>query len=291
MHAHISDNTLSTRDGAQLPLRYWPTATERRGIILALHSFTDYSAAFAAICPWFAARGYDCYAYDQRGFGAAPAAGMWAGADILTADLEDALAAIRTRLGDDDVPLFLLGESMGGSVALLTAGQLAARDRPAGLILAAPGVREDLPLKPLWDFLLWSADKLLPAASVPVHRNANPRINAATNARLQHDPLVQRRVRADTYYGVTRLADAAGAAAASVTVPALLLYGEEDGLIHQRSICAAQSSMVGPATVKIYADAPHLVMHWQQQSRVLEDVELWLQKPADGNHETAACAD
>lgn len=291
MRAHINENTLTVRDGTRLPLRYWPAQTRRRGIVLALHSFTDYSAAFEAICPWFAELGYDCYAYDQRGFGAAPATGRWPGADVLAADLEDAVAAVRARPDGGIAPLFLLGESMGGSVALLTAAQLSPHEPPAGVIVAAPGVREDLPLKPLWDLLLWGADKLLPAASVPVHRSANPRITAATNNRLQHDPLVQRRVRADTYYGVTRLADAASAAASRITSPTLLLYGEEDSLIHRRSICAAQSSISAPTTLKVYDDAPHLVMHWQQQSEVLADIELWLQNPAETNHQTAACSD
>lgn len=273
----ISDNTLVTRGGSALPLRYWPATTEKASaVIIALHSFTDYSGAFDALGPWFAARGNHVYAYDQRGFGAAPQAGAWPGSKALVNDLVDAMAAIANEHNE---PIFIFGESMGGSVALLASAQLKPQQAAAGLVLAAPGVREDLPLRPMWDLLLWGADKLLPWASVAVHDEANPRLNSNSNQRLQYDPMVQRRVRADTYYGVIQLADAASAAAADIQVPVLLLHGGADELVHRRSICAAQQAMAPASTLKLYADAPHLLLHWQQHQRVWADIDLWLQQP------------
>ena len=42
--------------------------------------------------------------------------GLWAGADAMRADLDDAVAAARARY--PGVPVFALGESMGGAVVL-----------------------------------------------------------------------------------------------------------------------------------------------------------------------------
>jgi acylglycerol lipase len=90
--------------------------------------------------------GYDVLAYDQRGFGNAPHPGFWAGTNSLAADLEDAIEAVRAA--NSDRPVYVLGESMGGSVAMVAAAAMT--HPPAGLILAPPGVRAGLPWRTFW---------------------------------------------------------------------------------------------------------------------------------------------
>src|SRR5919199_2038019 len=67
-----------TADGAVLPLRRWLPEGAPKAVVLALHGFNDYSNGFAAPGPEWAAEGIATYAYDQRGFGAAPQRGQWA---------------------------------------------------------------------------------------------------------------------------------------------------------------------------------------------------------------------
>ena len=77
--------------------------------------------------------------------------GRWPGADALIDDCADAVAALREL--HPELPLALLGESMGGSVALasLASGRVSGVD---GLILAAPGVRSGVQLHQLHDLAL-----------------------------------------------------------------------------------------------------------------------------------------
>src|ERR1041385_3798971 len=100
--------------------------------------------------------GITTLAYDQRGLGMNANPGIWSGAETMRADLDDAIAAARTRY--PGVPVFALGESMGGAVVLTAL----ASDRPRadasadaptlktadGIILVAPAVwsRSDMPL-------------------------------------------------------------------------------------------------------------------------------------------------
>ena len=86
-----------------------------RAVILALHGFNDYSNAFAAPGAAWARLGIATYAYDQRGFGAAPARGRWAGGRVFAEDATTAACLLRQR--HPGVPLYLLGESMGGGRA------------------------------------------------------------------------------------------------------------------------------------------------------------------------------
>ena len=98
----------------------WLPEGQPRAVILALHGFNDYSNAFAAAGAGLVAQdGIAIYAYDQRGFGAAPHRGRWAGADSMADD-----AATPRRCCGSAIPtcpLYLLGESMGGAVAILAA--------------------------------------------------------------------------------------------------------------------------------------------------------------------------
>ena len=87
-----------------------------RAVIVALHGMSDYSNAFDMPGRLWAKLGITTLAYDQRGFGRSDHPGIWAGADVMRADLNDAVAAARARY--PGVPVFALGESMGGAVVL-----------------------------------------------------------------------------------------------------------------------------------------------------------------------------
>ena len=141
----MSDEVLVARDGVKLPLRRWGADGAPKAVIVALHGMSDYSNAFDMPGKVWAKLGITTLAYDQRGFGKNENAGIWAGADVMRADLNDAVAAARARY--PNVPVFALGESMGGAVVLTA---LASPQPPAvdGAILVAPAVwsRADMPV-------------------------------------------------------------------------------------------------------------------------------------------------
>ena len=124
----IGDDVLITaRDGTQLPLRRWDADGKPRAVIVALHGMSDYSNAFDMPGKVWAKLGITTLAYDQRGFGRSDNPGIWAGADAMRADLNDAVAAARARY--PGVPVFALGESMGGAVVLTALASAASARR------------------------------------------------------------------------------------------------------------------------------------------------------------------
>ena len=112
----ITKNAFIPGDGAVLPLQIWPSARPPKAVILALHGFNDYSGFFDAPGKFLSKRGIISYAYDQRGFGGAPATGTWAGTSTYVRDATQAARAIKQK--HPNLPLFLEGTSMGGAVAI-----------------------------------------------------------------------------------------------------------------------------------------------------------------------------
>jgi len=202
---------LRARDGAELPLRAWHPDGAPRAVVLALHGFNDYGNFVAAPAARLTARGLAVYAYDQRGFGAAPHRGRWPGVDALTGDLGDAVAALRRR--HPGLPLYLLGESMGAAV-VMTAMTGPAPPRVEGIILSAPAVWGRRTMSGLQRRLLWLMAHTLPWLPLS---GGDLGIQASDNIEmlraLGRDPLIIRETRVDAIWGLTNLMDAALAAA------------------------------------------------------------------------------
>lgn len=279
----IADAGLVARDGAKLPLRIWRPADGEspRAILIALHGFNDYRNFFAAAGGWFAERGIQSYAYDQRGFGAAPNRGLWPGAAALADDLKAAVNAARER--HPGVPLYVLGESMGAAV-VITAMAGPQAPKVDGIILVSPAVWGRASMPWYQTTALWLAVHTLPGGQVS-GRNLGimPSDNIEMLRALGRDPMVIKQSRVDAVYGLVNLMDQAMAAAASLRAPALILYGERDQLIPP----AAVREMVArlPATaashqrVVAYPDGYHMLTRDLQAETVLKDIAAWVTDP------------
>jgi alpha-beta hydrolase superfamily lysophospholipase len=255
----IETEVFLTRDGLRLPLRHWD-ADRPRAIIVALHGMSDYSEAFDLPGPYWAAHGITTYAYDQRGFGRAPDPGVWAGAGAMRADLDDFVDAARTKY--PGVPVYALGESMGGAVVL---SALASAHPPhvEGAILVAPAVwsRDDMPM--LYRAALWLAAHVMPAAHFSgqgLHIVACD--NIAVLRKLSRDPVYQHSARADQVYGLVNLMDEARNAPEHLSnpPPMLFLYGAKDQVIPAKPTEAVIGELGSHADVRRDANGYHMLL-------------------------------
>lgn len=268
-------------DGYRLPLRRWMPEDRPRAVVLALHGFNDYSAAFDGAGPFLAARGIATYAYDQRGFGATENPGIWPGTATLVSDLGAAARLVRGL--HPDVPLYLLGESMGGAVVMLalTGPEARALD-VAGTVLVAPAVwaRETMP--GYQQAALWLTLRLLPW--FPVSGNGLgilPSDNLPMLRQMARDPLVLKQNRIDTVDGLVVLMSEAFAAAARFDVPALILYGDKEEVIPREPIDAMLRRLPanGPV-VAFYPKGYHMLLRDLQGEVVLGDITAWIFNPS-----------
>jgi len=276
---YLKETNLVAGDGATLPLRRWLPEEEPRAVILALHGMNDYAHAFALPAIDWQQDRIATYAYDQRGFGGALPRGRWAGVDAMTSDLRDAIRALRAE--HPGVPIYVLGESMGGAVAL------AALDDPegldvSGLVLVAPAVwgRETMPA-PYRVGLFLAAHSLpwLELGSAQVGRQ--PTDNLWVLREMARDPGVLKATRVDAVWGVVNLMDAALAGADDAHLPVLVLYGEKDRIIPRGPTLELIDRLPEErVSVALYEEGWHMLLRDLQGWRVAEDVAAWVGEPA-----------
>jgi alpha-beta hydrolase superfamily lysophospholipase len=274
--ATITDDALVMPDGVRLPVHAWLPPSPPRAVIVGLHGMNEHARAFAEdAAPWFAEQGVGLYAYDQRGFGAAPNRGIWAGHETMAADAAQAARLVRAR--HPGVPLVMMGESMGGAV-LLVAGASADPPPADGYALLAPAVVGR-------DSLGWLPRNMLDAlvAVVPMMGFANtapgfqPTDNIAAWQRWSRDPLLLRHTRVDALAGLVELMDAAVAAAPRFRAPALLLYGGRDRLVPARPTRRLMAALPDPDRQRaaFYAEGYHMLLRDMQGERVARDIAAW----------------
>ncbi len=278
----LSKESFAAADRAVLPVRAWSPKGDVKAVIVALHGFNDYSNFFATPGEFLAADGIAAYAYDQRGFGGSPNRGVWPG---FRAYVEDLKAFVKeVRASHPGTPLYLLGESMGGAVAMAA---LTGSHPPdiAGVILAAPAVwgRETMPFYQTW--ALWIAAHTLPWLEVT---GRGFKIMASDNIEmlraLGRDKKVIKSTRIDTIYGLVNLMDAALQSSSRLNVPALILYGEKDAIIPRKSTYQMLKSLPAQAREKImvafYENGYHMLLRDLQAKTVWRDIAAWIDNPA-----------
>ena len=246
-------------DGTVLPLAVWPAQGSRpKAVILGLHGFGDYRDAFEEPAEVWSKAGIVTYAYDQRGFGESPTRGRWSGTDTLVADAKAVAALLHARY--PSLPIYVVGESMGGALALVAADRGLEAD---GLILSAPAVRSRESFGPVASAGMWFFAHTIPwMPAGPTSIDFKPTDNPKTIKKLQTDPLMLHQPRLDMGYGLVDLMDAARESAAHVKEPYMVLHGEGDRLVPEGPIKTVIEVLPprGDSKLAVYKNGYHLLM-------------------------------
>lgn len=285
-------SSLVSLDGTSLPLRVWLPAQAPWAAVIALHGMNDYSQAFDRAGRYWAAQGIVTYAYDQRGFGAGPRPGIWADTPTLIADLNAAVDAVSAA--HPGLPIYVLGESMGGAVVTAAlAGTPAGAPSPlgrriAGAILSAPAMWGRDAMNPFYRFTLWLGFNTVPGMEVEPPRGLKimPSDNIEMLRALSRDPLVIKRTRIDALKGLVDLMSAAEAALPQLPpdVPLLVLFGRHEQVLPDKVVAQTlrrieAAPAPGRPRVAVYEDGYHMLLRDLNAETVWRDVLAWMRAP------------
>jgi acylglycerol lipase len=264
---------LGARD-LEIHWRAWLPDSVPRAIVVIAHGAGEHAGRYEHVAARLTSDGYAGYAVEHRGHGHSqgPRA-LIDRLDNAVADL-DALVTL-AREHQPGLPVFLLGHSMGGTIAVSYA--IAHQDRLSGLILSAPLAALEAAPAPMR-----VAARVLSALA--------PRLPLiAIDATLvSRDPTVVERYEKDplVYHGklpVRTVAELAGAierfpeSAAAITVPTLIMYGTADRL------CPPEGSLMlderigsSDKTLTPYEGLYHEILNEPEQDLVLDELSEWL---------------
>ncbi|OJS99254.1 alpha/beta hydrolase [Marinobacter nauticus] len=137
LNLEYEDIYLDTADGETLHGWWLPALTEEpaKGTVYYLHGNAQNVSAHILNVAWLPEKGYNVFAIDYRGYGQSTGAPDIEGA---LHDTETGLRWLAERHPDNDHPLFLLGQSLGGGLGIALASEWVRRgEQPqlSGVIL------------------------------------------------------------------------------------------------------------------------------------------------------------
>jgi len=273
--AKIEHERFIAVDGTILPFRSWlPKDNQVKAVIVALHGFNDYSSFFASPGSYLSQNNIACYAYDQRGFGDAPERGFMYDIGAYTSDLSFFVKEVRKL--HPLVPLYILGESMGGAVAIVAM----TGDNPPdadGVILVAPAVwgRATMPWYQRW--LLAVTSHTIPWLKLTGKGlGKKPSDNIEMLRSLGRDPKVIKATRVDAIYGLTNLMDEALSRAEKLQHPTLIQYGKNDQIIPKEPMLLILDKMPKTTRKAFYEKGYHMLLRDLQSEKPLADIASWI---------------
>jgi alpha-beta hydrolase superfamily lysophospholipase len=260
--------------GVELFWQGWLPKGSPSGVVLLCHGLGEHSGRYGNVVDALVPDGWAVYGLDHRGHGRS--AGRRAHLDDYADWLTDYDLFRRTVVvRHEGLPVFLLGHSMGGQIALAYA--LDHQDELAGLVLSAPALASDAvpkALLPLLRGLAKVAPTLRPAGIDATKISKDPAVVAA----YQADPLV--------HHGKPTLGlsarlvgqfDVLPERARGLRLPLLLLHGSADMLTDPAGTRLLEVASGAPdQTVRWYPGLWHEIFNEPERAGPLDDLREWL---------------
>lgn len=272
---HSTLSTYTASDGDNLAVQDWhlPPQVQPRATVLVVHGLGEHAGRYDALALRLNAWGFAVRSYDQYGHGESggPRGGLSQPRRLLD-DLADLVESTRHR--SPDLPLVLLGHSMGGLVAAsFVAHQVLPVD---GLVLSSPLLQ--MRLNPVQKLMLSVVPKVAPNLTLgngldPDHLSHD----AALVAAYRRDPLVHDRISGRLAAFMATEGEWVRARAAAWSVPTLLLYAGDDRIVDpegSRSFAAHAPRDV--VVARRYDDLYHEIFNETDAEPVFAALHHWL---------------
>ena len=255
--------------------RSWtPDDTPARAVVVLVHGLGEHSGRYDHVAARLVGEGYAVHAVDHRGHGRSD------GPRAFIEDMDDVVADVDTLVdgavaAEPDVPVFMLGHSMGGLIALRYA--LAHQERLAGLILSAALAQLDAVPKPL-ELVARTLSVIAPRAPLIAIDSALVSRDPSVVEAYRSDPLVHHgKVPARTAVQLADTVERFPETVGAITVPTLILYGTADGLCTPAgSVMLGERIGAADKTVTAYDGLFHEILNEPERETVLDDIVGWL---------------
>jgi acylglycerol lipase len=270
------DGTFPGAAGGSVYWQAW-SPPKAKAVVVISHGLAEHSGRYTHVAERLNDAGYAVYALDHRGHGKTD--GTPGNIDrfaYVRGDLDTLLTQARGE--HPGLPVFLLGHSFGGLVAL---DYLVARGESGltGLVLSSAAVDPSVGTA-LERRVAPVLSALAPNLGiVPLDATAVSRDPAEVKKYVE-DPLnyhgkIRARTGAESLAAVARVGSGLG----TVTLPVLVFHGTEDRLVSPSgSKMIAERIASSDKTLKLYDGLFHETFNEPEKDAVLDDLVIWLDK-------------
>ena len=254
----------------------WLPEQTPKAILLIVHGLAEHSGRYMNSVEYFVPKGYAVYGYDQRGHGKSEGARCYVDrfSDYI-ADLHTFLTMVREF--HPGIKLFLVGHSMGGTIATIYATQY--QNELTGLVLSGAALKAGDSITPLAKLMAQVLSRLLPRMGIStLDATAISRDKAVVDAYV-NDPLVYRgKVCARLGSELLTMMDKyLPARMSELKLPLLIMHGKADRLTNQEgSTLLYNAASSQDKTLKFYEGFYHEIYNEPERGPVFSDVEAWL---------------
>ena len=260
--------------GLGLFTQAWLPEGEPSAVVVLAHGAGEHSGRYAHVAERFTGEGVAVYALDHRGHGHSE--GRRAYVDRLAnvvADLDQLVVAAGER--HPGVPLFLLGHSMGGCVAIAYA--LEHQDRLDGLLLSAP-----LAALETASFATRAVGKLLSTFAPQVGVFG---VDASLVSRdpevvrsYEEDPLVHHgKLPARTVGELAAAVEGFPGRVPEIELPLLVMHGTGDRIVPMAgSLMVHDGALSDDKRLQLYDGLYHEILNEPEQQQVMDDALGWI---------------
>jgi len=239
--------------------RRWCGDSAPRFVVGIIHGLGEHAQRYAHVAEYLVSRGGTVLAIDQRGHG--KTGGPLPHFEVLVQDVEHFETYLQQSYSG--VPIFLYGQSLGGSVVINYL--LRKTNRLTGAISTSPLLRTTFP-PPAWKLTVakmlgkWWPNLTLSTAIKPTELSHDP---LAVRAYID-DPIVHQRVSAALGLSMLEAGQWAIQHAGDLKTPLLLMHGTEDRIT---SHAASKQFAQRAGENCTWIDWPGLYhdMHWEPQ--------------------------
>jgi acylglycerol lipase len=280
-----STSAVTTKHGVELFLHRWQSApdVELKARIALVHGLGEHAGRYDALAIALNAAGIELIAVDLRGHG--KSSGKRALVRVFTDYLRDADVLLEAcgATPPAGTPLFLMGHSMGGTVAALYAAESTRARKLAGLILSSPALKigADTPRwkAKLMRFVGMIAPTLAAFSIDPALLSRAPGVVDA----YRRDPLVLHgavpaRTASQILAGMERVAAKRGA----IALPLYVFHGSNDAVCDPAGSREFEANAGSTdSTLAIYEGSVHETLNDLDRDRVIRELIDWTLVRAD----------
>ena len=272
------EGELRTPCGAALYYQSWVPDDNPTAVLLIAHGLAEHSGRYEHFAAFFVARGYAVFALDHLGHGKSDGDRCHIGQ---FSEYTDGISLLLDRVREEcsGAPVFLVGHSMGGLIAVRFL--IEHQEELAGCVLSGAALKAPAEPSAIQRMIVKFFSKVVPKLRVLQLDASQVSRDPAVVDRYRKDPLVftgkvTARLAEQLFSEMSSVRDQLG----RIRSPVLILHGSEDGLTSPEGSKMLHEKVASKNKKLItYEGLYHEIYNEPEQDEVMTDVANWLASP------------